>query len=360
METFTCATDIISGSGSVAYLERLGIRRLLMVADPYFMKNGHAQRIAALAKAEKVEFFCNIQPDPSVELTAEAAAFCRGFQPDTVVALGGGSTIDCAKAMAYFAGQKVCFVAIPTTSGSGSEVTDFAVLTHGDRKQPLVDPKLRPQVAILDEELLRNMPQSLIADTGFDALSHSAEALVATGAGHFTDTLAKEAFATVFRDLSASWAGDGSRRQAVHEGSAMAGLAFSQAGLGLCHAMSHVLGGALHLPHGRLNAILLPAVIGVNSKKCRHKYGELARACGLGGAADVMAVRNLLAGLQRLRRELKMPETLSQAGADPKMLERQMSGILAGVLADPCCKTNPLLVEESMVRQVLKEVAGRG
>ena len=360
MENFTCSTRIVSGSGSAAYLETMNIRRLLMVADPYFVQNEQARRIAALAKPEQTEYFTDIRPDPTVEQVAKGTSLCRDFRPDTVVALGGGSTLDCAKAMVHFSGLSVRFVAIPTTSGSGSEVTDFAVLTHGEGKHPLVDEKLYPQVAILDSDLLKNMPQGLIADTGFDALSHAAEALVATGAGAFTDALAKTAFGTVFTHLPGSFSGDLTRRQSVHEAATMAGMAFSQSGLGLCHAMSHALGGVFHLPHGRLNAILLPAVIRLNGRKCQPKYADLARFSGLGGSADVIAVRNLLSGLQRLRRELNMPDTLRQAGVDPVALQQKMPHILSLVLADPCCKTNPLLVEESMVRQILGEVTGRG
>ena len=358
METFTCSTRILSGRGSVAGLQDLEIRRLLLVSDPYFAANGEAQRIAALANAQQTRFFDKVQPDPSVELVAEGAAICRDFQPDTVVALGGGSTLDCAKAMVYFSGLQADLIAIPTTSGSGSEVTDFAVLTHNGVKHPLVDPKLRPKIAILDSDLLSKMPKTLIADTGFDAISHAMEAFVATGASACTDALAKSAVITVCTHLPASFAGELSVRQQIHEASAMAGVAFSSAGLGLCHAMSHAIGGILHLPHGRLNAILLPAVIGLNAKKCQKKYAELARAVGFGGSADVIALRNLCTGLCRLRAKLQMPESLLAAGADPVLLRQEKEKIVSAVLADPCCKTNPILVEDQMVRKILAEVSG--
>ena len=359
MEMFTCSTRILCGRGSVARLQELGIRRLLVVADPYFTANGEAERISALANAEAVTFFDKVQPDPTVELAAEGTALCREFSPDTVVAVGGGSTLDCAKAMVHFSGLAVDLVAIPTTSGSGSEVTDFAVLTHNGDKRPIVDPRLRPKVAILDGDLLTKLPRTLIADTGFDTLSHAVEAFVATGASGFTDALAQNAVSVVYGNLAASYGGDGSVRQRIHEASAMAGVAFSSAGLGLCHAMSHALGGILHIPHGRLNAILLPAVIRLNAYKCQEKYAKLARAAGFGGSADSMAVRNLCNGLQRLRRELKMPETLCQAGADPRNLWQLTERVVSATLADPCCKTNPLLVEDFMVRRIFSEVCGR-
>ncbi len=359
MEQFTCSTRLISGRGSVSYLGEMGVRRLLVVTDPYFAANGQAQRIAALANAEAVEYFDKIQPDPTVELAAEATAVCREFQPDTVVALGGGSTIDCAKAMVYISGLHPRMVVIPTTSGSGSEVTDFAVLTHNGVKQPLVDPRLRPEIALLDSDLLTEMPKTLIADTGFDAISHAVEAYVATGATGCSDALAQSAVGVIYSALSASRSGDLSVRQRIHEASAMAGVAFSSAGLGLCHAMSHAIGGILHIPHGRLNAVLLPAVIRLNAYKCQQKYGKLARFAGFGGSADTLAVRNLCNGLQRLRRELQMPDTLCQAGADPNKLWQCTGSIVSATLADPCCKTNPLLVEDYMVRRILSEVTGR-
>ncbi len=344
----------------MAALGELGIRRLLMVTDPYFMANGEAQRIAALAKAEKTEIFDKVTPDPSVELAAEGTAAVRALEPDTVVALGGGSTVDCAKAMVYFGTAGARLVAIPTTSGSGSEVTDYAVLTHGSAKHPLVDRRLRPDVAILDSDLLKNLPPALIADAGFDILAHAVEAYTATGAGAITDALAQEAFSVVFAALPASFGGNVSVRQRIHVASTMAGMAFSQAGLGLCHAMAHSLGGVFHVPHGRLGAILLPAVIDCNAHAASEKYARLARAAGLGGSARSVAVRSLKNGLIRLRRELQLPQTLQQAGIDPRQVWYRSKDIVQAVLDDPCCRTNPIGVEDFMVRRILEEVTGNG
>ncbi len=360
MSNFCCKTKILSGAGSVEHLQRLGAKRLLLVSDPYFSQNGTAQRLVNLSGAAHCQIFDKIQPDPSVELVAEGTALVREFQPDTVVALGGGSAMDCAKAMVYFAGQAPTLVAIPTTSGSGSEVTDFAILTHGKVKHPLVDEKIRPAVAILDSDLLKNLPRSLIADTGFDVLCHALEAFVAKNAGAVSNALAKEAFCIAYAALPASFGGQLSVRGRIHEASTMAGLAFTHAGLGLCHAIAHSLGGAFHLPHGRLNAILLPAVIDCNAHACGSGYAALARAAGFPGAADAVAVRNLKTGLIRLRRELGMPQTLKEAGIDPREVRFREAELVKAVLEDPCCETNPLPVEDFMVRKILEEVAGRG
>lgn len=359
MERFSCKTKIIAGAGAISALEEFGAKRVFVVTDPFFMKNGTALRVAEAARAEAVEIFDGVQPDPSVELAAKGTAKLKAFGPDLIVALGGGSAMDCAKAMSYFGQGKYSLAAVPTTSGSGSEVTDFAILTHDHVKHPLVDERLRPDAAILDSDLLMELPRGLIADAGFDVLSHALEARVATNGGAITDCLAAQAFRDAYEMLPRSFAGDKTVRLAVHKAATMAGLAFTQAGLGLCHGMAHALGGAFHVPHGRLNGILLPAVIGCN-RAAMPKYADLARKAGFEGSADSIAVRNLKNGLLRLRRELQLPENLAQAGVDPRKLRELEPELVAAVLQDPCCRTNPVCVTEEMVRRVLTEVSGRG
>lgn len=356
MERYFCKTKIVSGPGAVKFLKELGIRRLLVVTDPYFYENGTAKAVAGASGAGEVEWFPHVEPDPSLELAARAAALAKAFQPQAVVALGGGSAMDLGKAMVFFSGTKPLFVAVPTTSGSGSEVTDFAVLTHGGIKHPLVDESLQPDVAILDGDLVATLPPKLVADCGFDALSHAMEAYVATGAGRITDALAKEAFCILWESLRKSYEGDRTVRQQIHEASCMAGMAFNRAGLGLCHALAHSLGGAFHIPHGRLNAILLPAVLERNASE---KYADLALAVG-SGSARTMGIRYLKNGLIRLRRELGMPATLTEAGIDPQKLRLRLPELVKTTLKDPCCSSNPRPVDESLVRQVLEEVKGIG
>lgn len=359
MKEFSCNTRIVVGTGVVSALKELGAKRLLLVTDPFFGENGTAQRIAKASGAERTEIFSGVKPDPSVELAAEGTAVVKAFDPDVIVALGGGSAMDCAKAMAFFAKGNAKLVAIPTTSGSGSEVTDFAILTHNKVKHPLVDRRLRPYTAILDSDLLQELPASLIADTGFDALTHAVEAFVAKDAGTFSDMLAQEAFRSAYGALPASYAGRQNVRLKVHQAATMAGIAFTHAGLGLCHAMAHALGGMFHVPHGQLNAVLLPAVIASNAHVAAPKYAQLSRACGMGSTTDTIAVRNLRSNLVRLRRELKLPETLVQAGIAPGALRSAMNDVVSATLADPCCKTNPMKVEDFLVRRILEEVTGR-
>lgn len=360
MEVFSGSTKIIAGSGAIGALAELGIRKLLVVTDPFFWTNGVAEQVANASLAQEVAYFTDVKPDPTVELAAAGTAKVRQFQPDAIVALGGGSAMDCAKAMAFFSGEPVRLVAIPTTSGSGSEVTDFAILTHNGIKHPLVDSRLRPEAAILDSDLLVGLPPALVADAGFDVLSHALEARVGKNAGAITDALAEHAFRSAFASLPASFAGDTSVRLKVHLAATMAGMAFTQAGLGLCHAIAHSLGGMFHVPHGRLNAILLPQVVQTNAYAAGEKYADLARKAGLGGSVEKIGVRNLQNGLIRLRRELKLPETLQQAGVDPRAVRSQQEMIVEAAMADPCCATNPLTVEPFMIRRILEAVTGRG
>lgn len=359
MEVFSCKTKILSGNGAIDRLSELKSKRLLLVADPYFQKTDLPGRLKAAAGAEVMETFFEVRPDPSVELSAKGTALVQSLKPDTVVALGGGSAMDCAKAMVFFSGLPITFVAIPTTSGSGSEVTDFAILTHNGVKHPLVDKEIQPDLAILDGDLLNSLPRSLIADAGYDILAHALESYVATNAGSISRALAADAFDAAFTHLPASFAGNTAVRLRIHQAATMAGIAFSQSGLGLCHAMSHALGGQFHLPHGRLNAILLPAVVEANRAANAH-YADLARRTGLGGTADTVAVRNLKNALVRLRKELQLPATLAQAGISPQQVRQATDSIVNAALADPCCATNPVRPDERTVRQILRQVTGVG
>ena len=360
LERFGIGTKIFAGAGAVNVLADFGGKRVFVVTDPYFYQNGTAARIGAACKATEVAYFTEVKPDPTVELAAAGTARLKEFGADLVVALGGGSAMDCAKAMVYFEGSGLGLVAIPTTSGSGSEVTDFAILTHGTVKHPLVDEKLRPSWAILDSDLLTELPKGLIADTGFDVLTHALEAYVARGSGFFSDAMAKESFCAAWEMLPRSYRGDLGARLPMHRAATMAGVAFTHGGLGLCHAMAHALGGQFHVPHGRLNAILLPAVIGFNAQTAGGKYAALARAAGIGGSVEAIAVRNLRGSLCRLRRELGLPETLAEAGVKPGAVAEARDTVIQAVLADPCCGSNPRAVDAGGVAQVLAEVTGHG
>ena len=358
MQSYFCKTKIYAGDGAVSALQEMGCRRLFLICDPFFVQNGTADRIAGLSGAEKVELYSHVKPDPTVEQVAAGTAALKAFAPDGVAVLGGGSAIDLGKAMVYFSGLSLPFAVIPTTSGSGSEVTDFAILTHGGTKHPLIDESLCPDMAILDGELLKKLPPQLIADTGFDVLTHALEAYCAEGASAFTDGLAEKAFCTVFQNLAASYSGDTRVRLDIHMASTMAGMAFTRAGLGLCHALAHSLGGLYHVPHGRLNSVLLPAVIRVNSAVSGKKLAHVARLAGLPGATDSLAARNLEAALVRLRKGLQLPQNLCDCGISPHQLRQDREKIIESTLADPCCQSNPLPVDRKVVWGILEAVSG--
>ena len=360
MREFHCKTKIISGENALDWLNDQQSKSLLVVTDPYFMESGWAEKIAQRVQAEKRVYFSEVKPDPTVELAAEGTARMRQEKPDMLIALGGGSAMDTAKAMVYFAGEGVRFVAIPTTSGSGSEVTDFAILTHDQVKHPLIDRRMQPDVAVIAEELVQALPPALVADGGFDVLSHALESFVATNANPITQALAGDAFTVAFAHLPASYRGDTRVRGALHLASTMAGMAFSQSGLGLCHALSHSLGGIFHIPHGRLNAILLPEVVACNATAVGGEYAKLARLAGLGGSADTIGVRNLRNSLIRLRKELGLPATLQEAGVNRQKLWHHSEAIVSAALADPCMQTNPLRAEAFQLRRILEAVSGRG
>ena len=358
MTEFSCATKIITGEGALSALGQLKAERVLVVTDMYFSQNGTARRIGAMVPNAEVQVFDQVKPDPTVELAAAGAALCTKFCPQVLLALGGGSPIDCAKAILAACESRPLFVAIPTTSGSGSEVTSFSVLTKGNVKIPLVDSSMRPDIAILDASLLRSMPQKLLADTGMDLIAHSLEALAAKGRNPMSTALASAALSAALRDLGASYAGDESKRQVIHDAACMAGIAFDSAGLGVCHAVAHALGARLHIPHGRLCAMLLPHVLTVNLEGAEAAYRHAALACGLTAPTGKIAVRSLSLAIGRLRSQLQMPASLREAGVDLLALAGEKDGIVKSALEDACCRGNPVPVTAQMVRQLLQAVCG--
>lgn len=341
MQRFDCKPKIFYGDGALDQLGRCEGRSVLVVTDRYFAQSGLAQSIGSRIPGAAVTVFSDVTPDPSAELAARGAAICAQHRHDVLIALGGGSPMDCAKGIVYVQEHRPLFIAIPTTSGTGSEVTSFSILSHNGVKHPIVDEALLPDWAILDPSLLQQLPKSLIADAGMDVLAHCLEAMAAKNASPFTDGYAAMAFRWCYQNLPRSFDGDTSVRGLIHGAATMAGLAFDHAGLGISHALAHALGGRFHVAHGRLNGILLPAVLEYNGAACLGKYAELARVAGIEGGTDRLLLRNLVTALKRLRRHLNLPETLTAAGIAPADLDGAMSDLVTAALADPCCASNP-------------------
>lgn len=348
MQNFSLNTRLCFGEGALDALKTLDAQRVLIITDRFFAENGTAARLSALCKNAQTRIFDGVVPDPPLETIAEGVAMLQAFSPDVLLALGGGSAIDCAKGILSLGASKARLIAVPTTSGTGSEVTSFAILTHEGVKHPLVDEALRPSLAILDASLLEKLPRGLIADAGMDILAHCLEAVAAKNASPFSDAFAMSAYRLTLEKLPASFVGDASVRGDIHCAATMAGIAFDNAGLGACHALSHALGGAFHLAHGRLNGILLPHILRFNAQASPLPYARLAAFCGLTG------LRGLIFSLERLRRAVKLPASLTEAGLSRAALHKQADAICAAAEHDACVAGNPRPVTQADFRRLLE------
>ena len=348
METFTLKPKLYFGADALGALKELSGRRVFIVTDSFLASSGLLDKVRVHLPGCDVTVFDQVTPDPTVELVARGVQLLREVQPDAILAFGGGSPMDCAKAIRWSAGGFVPLWAIPTTAGTGSEMTAYAVLTDTEKglKYPLVDGTLLPEYAILDPSLLAGVPPTVTADTGMDVLTHAAEAYVSPKATPFTDALAEKAFVLAYENLPGAHRGDLEQRGAMLYASCLAGIAFNTAGLGICHSLAHALGGRMHMPHGRLNAILLPHVIRFNAanQSAASRYAKLAKLCGLAASP-----RALSGAMSRLLTMLKMPTTLTVD--DP-------GTIAAAALADPCTATNPRVPTQGELERLLRGLSG--
>ena len=340
---------IVWGSDALNVLGELRGLRVLVVSDGFLAQKGLVQRVLDALAGSTVEVFDQISGEPTLEMVARGVTALQKLDAQAVVAFGGGSAMDCAKGMVWTAGKGLPLWCIPTTAGTGSEVTAFSVLTDAKSgvKFPLVDPALVPQVAILDGQFLAGVPQTVTADTGLDVLTHAAEAYVAIRANPLTDALAEKAFTTAYTRLPAAYSGDGSAKNDMLFASMLAGIAFNAAGLGACHALAHALGARLHAPHGKVNAVLLPQVIEANAQvqSAAKKYARLARLCGLSPNS-----RALSGALRRLCRRLGIPERLT-GSAD-------LAAVASDAMKDPCIADNPKTFTPRELETILRGVVG--
>lgn len=344
MKQFKLKTELFFGPQAVRQLEACPYSNALVVTDGFLESSGALAKMAQhLPRGLAWESYSNVRPDPSQELVDEGVAVVERLRPDLVIAFGGGSCIDAAKAILYFAREhgvaRPYFMAIPTTAGTGSEVTNFAVITRGENKVVLIDDFLAPDGALLDADFTKTVPARVTADTGLDVLTHALEAYVSTTATVFTDALAVKALRLVFENLPAVYADGLAMRSREHmiEASCAAGIAFTNAGLGINHSLAHALGGRFHVAHGRLNAVLLPYVMRFHlvEDKYREPYDRLARELGM---ADADA---LLAKIVELRHGLGVEERLADL---PRMeaasFEAELGGIAEAAQADRCTPTS--------------------
>ena len=403
MQWFKVPPKIYFEEDSIQYLEKMeGINRAFIVTDPVMVQLGNVNKILHyLRKREQYchsEIYSDVESDPSVECIMRGVEAMRAFNPDVIIAIGGGSAIDAAKGMWLFyehpetsfdglrqrfldirkrafkfpkLGAKTKLVAIPTTSGTGSEVTSFSVITdkkNGNIKYPLADYALTPDVAIIDPQFTRSMPKSIVADTGLDVLTHAIEAYVSVMASDYTDGLALQATEMVFHYLKASYNGENLAREKMHNASCIAGMAFTNAFLGLNHSMAHKLGGEFHIPHGRANAILLPYVIAYNATRptkfaafpkykeyiADERYAKLAWRCGLCnvGTETQTAVNSLIEAVRKLMKETDRPMTIRDCGISEEEFLAKVDELSYKAFEDQCTTANPVYPLVSEIKEL--------
>ncbi len=380
MQNFKVKTNVCFGEGALNVLsEQKG--NVVIFTDAFMVSSGAAENIKSkLGSADSVKIFGEIKPDPPIELIAAGLAFLIDAKADCVVALGGGSSIDAAKAtilMAKRSGFKdqIKLIAIPTTSGTGSEVTSFAVITDKAKgiKYPLVDDELLPDIAILDPELVVSAPPRITADTGFDVITHAMEAYISTAANDYSDALAEKALKLAFEYLPRAYANgaDIEARDKMHTASCLAGMAFNAVSLGVNHGIAHQLGAKFHIPHGRANAMLLPHVMRYNADlsanfgaKCETRaslrLANIAKMIGLSGGKNPLDTNSLVIALcDHLTYMLRMtgtPLTLADAGVSREAYEAQKPAIIEAALKDACTATNPRKMTPEGVEEILSKL----
>lgn len=367
MKTFSLQTRIYSGDDSLKVLRRFRQRKIWIICDGFLATSPLLDRLKqALADDNQISVFSDITPDPTIATVVKGIGQMHALRPDIVIGFGGGSALDAAKAIVWFSRQQgieieTC-IAIPTTSGTGSEVTSACVISDPEKniKYPLFNDDIYPDIALLDPTLVATVPPAITANTGMDVLTHALEAYVSPRASDFTDALAEKAASLVFRYLpTACRKGDCLiTRGKMHNASTLAGMAFSQAGLGINHAIAHQLGGQFHIAHGLANALLLIPVIQFNAVDPRtaKRYARLARLCGISPANsdDRQAVNQLIHQIDQLKIQCAMPRQLSAVKITESLLEQRMADIITAAQADVTMKTTPRAASPEDIREILE------
>ena len=405
MQWFKIPPKMYFEKGSVQYLEVMpNIHKAFIVTDPTMKELGYVDKVLYYlrkrAKYVHCEVFTEVEPDPSVETINRGVEAMSRFEPDVIIALGGGSAIDAAKGMWLFyenpdtdfdglrlkfldirkrafhfpnLGKKAQLVAIPTTSGTGSEVTSFSVITdkeNGNIKYPLADYELTPDVAIIDPQFVATVPAGVTADTGLDVLTHAIEAYVSVLASDFTNGLAIKAIELVFKYLPRSFADptDEVAREKMHNASCIAGMAFSNSFLGINHSLAHKLGGEYGISHGRANAVLLPYVIEYNAQKptkfaifpkygefvADYRYAQISRQLGLGGNTQEEQVQALIDAVRDLMKKLGMPSSIKECGVDEGEFTAKLTPLAERAFEDQCTTANPRYPLISELEEIYK------
>ena len=405
MQWFKVPEKIYFEAGSIQYLEKMpDITRAFIVTDPSMVKLGYIDKILYHLRKRKEyvhsEIFSEVEPDPSFDTINKGVKMMNDFKPDVVIAVGGGSPIDAAKGMWLFyehpeadaegmklkfmdirkrtykfpkLGEKAKLVAIPTTSGTGSEVTSFAVITdkQNNKKYPLADYELTPDVAIVDPDLVMTLPQKITADTGMDVLTHAIEAYVSNMASDYTDGLAEKAIELVFKNLREAYNNGSNKfaREKMHNASTIAGMAFTNAFLGINHSIAHKLGAEFHMAHGRLNAILLPYVIRYNASKptkfvsfpkyeyfiADQKYADISRRMGFPAYTNEEGVNSLISEVKKLNADLGIEKSFKEAGINEEEFLSKIDMLADRAFEDQCTSANPRVPLVTELKEILMD-----
>lgn len=370
MNKFFVSTKIYSGPNSLDVLKRFRDKKVWIVCDSFIAKSPALGRITSLLEpANEVHVFSEVTPDPSIDLVVKGLGHFQEIRPDVVIGFGGGSSIDAGKAIVYFARQQgldieTC-VAIPTTSGTGSEVTSATVISDPAKgiKYPIFEDSIYPDIAILDPSLVVTVPPGITANTGMDVLTHALEAYVSRAASDFTDALAEKAAYLVFEYLpTAIIKGECLQtRGKLHNASAMAGMAFSQAGLGLNHAIAHQLGGQFHIAHGLANSLLLTAVIQYNARqdvRALKRYARMAKACRFCAleAEDQVALNQLLHHIRQLQKQVGIATSLHALNLGEAQVKASLPAIIQAAQADGTMKTNPCPIADHDIAHIIEAI----
>lgn len=402
MQWFKVPSKIYFERDSIQYLQTMkDVNRVMIVTDRSMVDLGFVEKIAEQLRLNHqgitYQLFADVEPNPSIQTVQRGTALMRSFQPDTIIALGGGSPMDAAKVMWLFyeqpevdfrdlvqkfmdirkrafkfpqLGRKAKFIGIPTTSGTGSEVTPFAVITDGDKKYPLADYSLTPTIAIVDPALVMSVPSHIAADTGLDVLTHATEAYVSVLANDFTDGLALQAIKLVFENLEESVKkATPESREKMHNASTMAGMAFANAFLGICHSMAHKIGGKFHVVHGRANAILMPHVIRYNGTRptklatwpkytsyvADKRYQDIARTLGLPASTPEEGVESFAKAFHDLAIRCGVKMSFREQGLDEKEFIGTLRELALLSFEDQCTPANPRLAMVEDMEEIMRK-----
>lgn len=376
MSRFTIPRDVYFGEGVVSELKNIkGNKAVIVIGGSSIKKNGTLEKVENYLKEAGIEtkVIEGVESDPSVATVMKGVEVLNDFQPDWIVGLGGGSPIDAAKAMWIFyeypeftfeeaakpfnlpvLRTKAQFIAISTTSGTGTEVTSFAVITDNETgiKYPIADFNITPDVAIVDPDLAQSMPEKLIAHTGMDALTHAFEAYVSNANSAFTDALAMKSIEMIKENLLDSYQGSKEARSEMHIAQCLAGMAFSNATLGIVHSMAHKTGKVFSIAHGCANAIYLPYVIEFNRKTAGSVYADIAKRLNLSGNTEDELVDSLVAMVRDFNKQLNIPATLKEFGLSEEIFKNNLDEVAETAVGDPCTGTNPREISVDEMRKL--------